>query len=769
MTAIKKYINRLHLFGILILTGIFNLQGAVPPEKLKWELGYTSAITDLPSEWIPSEVPGAVQLDIAKAKKWGPYYYAENWKDYAPLEDRFYTYRASFSKPQLNSGERLFFISRGIDYEFDIYLNNNKLFHQEGMFTWVKLDLTDRMKAENELKVVVYPVPKMYKTPVNRGQAANVVKPAVSYGWDFHPRLVPLGIWDETYLEVQPSAHIDDVWVNYRLTDNLDAAKIAVAFKGRNLVGNQYTWKLIDKENKEVLKSSGNISSAEMGFKTDFSNPILWWPHDQGTPYLYTSVFELKSNTGITFQKITQKVGFRRIKLVMNKGAWSLPQGNPKSRSVPPAQFEVNGRQIFAKGSSIVNADIFPGAITKDRYAKLVDLAKEANFNILRIWGGSIVNKESFYDLCDEKGILVWQEFPLSCNLYPDDDHYMEVLEQEATSIIQRLKKHASLAMWCGGNELFNSWSGMTDQSLPVRLLNSLALRLDPLTPFNATSPLEGMGHGHYVFRDWENGEEVYARMKRSHFTAYTEFGTPAPASVDILKKIIPENELWPPKEGTSWESHHAFKVWIGNTWLMGDMLENYFGPAKNLEELVEEGQLVQGEGYKAIFEEARRQKPYCAMALNWCFNEPWYCAANNSIVSYPDSPKAGFYEVKKACRPFCASATITKFKWSERDEFTTQIWLLNDLPKSVPGGQIVVKLVAGDKTAELLRWEYPAIAANTNMEGPLTMPLKLPPWDTKRLKLIVEVEGKPEYSSDYTLLYQKRPKQVNGWPVVDE
>ncbi|NJK96849.1 MAG: hypothetical protein HC905_19760 [Bacteroidales bacterium] len=298
-----------------------------------------------------------------------------------------------------------------------------------------------------------------------------------------------------------------------------------------------------------------------------------------------------------------------------------------------------------------MNPEIFPGIITAERYNKLLDLALKANFNTLRVWGGGIINKESFYELCDEKGLLVWQEFPLACNPYPDNPHYLKILKQEATSVITRLKTHPSLALWSGGNELFNSWSGMTDQSLPLRLLNSLTFQLNPEVPFIPTSPLMGMGHGHYVFRDFDTKEEVYARMQKAHFTAYTEFGMPGPSSVEVLKQIIPEKELWPPKPGTSWESHHAFKAWVGNTWLMEDMLADYFGQAVNLETLVQQGQLMQSEGYKAIYEEARRQKPYCSMALNWCFNEPWPTAANNSIVNYPALPKPAF-QVSERCMP---------------------------------------------------------------------------------------------------------------------
>lgn len=765
----KKYLIKSYLLisFLTIICPLLNAQKHLT--ELKWELGTTKEKNASPANWIPAVVPGAVQLDIAKDKKWGPFYYAENWKDYLPFEDQYYTYRTNFSKPELKAGERYFFISKGIDYEFDIFLNNEKLFHQEGMFTAVKLDLTDKLKSSNELKILIYPVPKLYPMPMNRGQAANVTKPAVSYGWDFHPRLVPLGIWDDTYFEAQPSASIEDAWINYSLNSRMDAATISVSAKGRNLNGNEYTWKLLDKDGKEVLTSSGKINSPDLGLNAEFQNPKLWWPHDQGIPYLYTSVLELKNGNGNSIQKISQKVGIRMIKLVMNKGAWEEPEGYPKSRSNPPAQFEINGRRIFAKGSNLVSADVFPGIINRDRYNNLLELVKGANFNIVRLWGGAIVNKDSFYELCDEKGILVWQEFPLACNNYPDTSHYLQILEQEATSIILRLKKHPSLALWCGGNELFNGWSGMTDQSLALRLLNSLTFKLDPQTPFNPTSPLSGMAHGHYVFKDWTNGEEVYTRMKRSHYTAYTEFGMPAPASVEILKKIIPENELWPPKEGTSWESHHGFKAWIGETHLMKDMLAGYFGPAKNLEELVEEGQLVQGEGFKAIFEEARRQKPYCAMALNWCFNEPWYCAANNSIVSYPDTPKPGYYQVRNACRPFCASARITKFKWADREEFSTQLWLLNDLPEAAPGGKMIVKLVAGDKSMEIMKWEYPSLPANTNMEGPVTVPVRLPSWATSRIKLVLEVERKPEYSSEYTLLYQSRNRPERAAPVMNQ
>ncbi|MCF8225346.1 MAG: hypothetical protein K9J30_05665 [Bacteroidales bacterium] len=723
--------------------------------QLNWKLEYS-----LPgSEEVKTtgaEVPGAVQLDIASAEKYGPYAYAENWKDYLWMEDEYFTYRTEFPEPDIEKGEKLYFISKGIDYEFEIALNGKVLLHQEGMFTPVKIELTGLLDKTNELKVSIFPVPKMHKHPENRSQAAQSVKPAVSYSWDWHPRLIPSGIWDDTYLEIRPGTHLDDLFMNYVLDETLSTASIDLHITGEELNGKILQWQLIDakgniKIDKEIRPGNNNaVIDAEL------ENPELWWTHDHGEPYLYQSVATLLDDQGNPIDRKETSVGFRRVRLVMSEGAWRGPEGFPKSRNVAPAQLELNGKRIFSKGTNWVNPEIFPGIITRERYNELTNRALNANFNMLRVWGGGIVNKQSFYDLCDEKGILVWQEFPLACNNYKGTPEYLAVLEQESGSIIKRLRRHPSLAIWSGGNELFNSWSRMTDQSLALRLLNSQCLELDPHTPYINTSPLEGMGHGHYVFRDMNTGEEVYSTMQRAHFTAYTEFGMPSPSSVEVLRSIIPENELWPPKPGTSWESHHAYKAWVGNTWLMQDMIEDYFGPSKALEELVENGQLIQVEGYKAIYEEARRQKPYCAMALNWCFNEPWPTAANNSLINYPNIAKPALKGVGDACRPVLASARIKKFKWREGEIFDTEVFMLNDRFSALPGGKIKIKLVAGEEEAVLMTWNYGEVPANDNLAGP-TARGKLPHWKTDRFKLVLEVKDHPEYNSEYLLLYEPK------------
>ena len=722
--------------------------------ELKWEMGFASTNSAFITEWHPASVPGAVQLDLAKALNYEPYYYAENWKDYVWMEDKYFSYRSHFNKPDLKDNQKCFFISKGIDYEFEISINGNSIFHQEGMFTAVKLDLTTCLLDQNELIVKIYPIPKLHKLPQDRSQTAQSVKPTVSYGWDWHPRLVPVGIWDETFLTIQNVSEIEEVNLTYTLDKDLKNASILYNIVGQNLQECSYYWNITDATGKIVIEKNAAFISDKIEFVDTLKNVQLWWPHDQGTPYLYSSNLQLLNKAGDIIQQKNTKIGFRKVQLCMNEGAWNEPHDFPKSQSVAPIQLEINNRPVFCKGSNWVNPEIFPGIITEQRYEELIDKAIDANFNLLRVWGGGIVNKDKFYELCSQKGLMVWQDFPLACNNYKGTAHYLKILEQESESIIKRLRLQPSVVIWCGGNELFNNWSKMTEQSLALRLLNSQCFRLDPHTPFLATSPVVGMGHGHYLFRDWQTKKEVYQWMRESKFTAYTEFGVPSPSSVEVLKTIIPSGELWPPKRGTSWQSHHAFKAWVDNAWLMPEMLTDYFGEAKSLEELVENGQLVQSEGYKCIFEEARRQKPYCSMALNWCFNEPWPTAANNSLINWPNKPKPAFYAVKNACRPFLLSASLRKFKYTEGEEFLADIWVLNDLPYTSDAGIVTIKISTGKEEIKLLDWQFEALKENKNLAGP-TVRCILPAWETERFKLLLEVENHPEFNSEYSFLYE--------------
>jgi beta-mannosidase len=260
------------------------------------------------------------------------------------------------------------------------------------------------------------------------------------------------------------------------------------------------------------------------------------------------------------------------------------------------------------------------------------------------------------------------------------------------------------------------------------------------------------MAHGHYVFRD-ARGDEVFQILARASATAYTEFGCPAPADVEVLRETLPEEQLFPPRPGTSWETHHAFGAWAPNSHLLLDVIEDYLGPCDSLEQLVEGGQLLQSEGLKCLFEEARRQKPRASMALNWCFSEPWPAAANLSLVGWPDRPKPALAAVGRSCRPVLASARIPQFAWREGDLFEPELWILNDGPDELPEGRVEAWLDLDGQRTLLLGWDHPPVPANRNLAGP-TVRFALPRAAAGRMTLRLRCPGHEQRDSDYVLLY---------------
>ena len=728
-------------------------------EALRWCVGYSSDKNAVPEKFYDSSVPGAVQLDIAKGLNYPDYLFDDNYRQLTWMENCYFVYRTEFDIPELTEQEQVWFVSKGIDYQFEIRLNTNVIHAQEGMFTPIEINLTGRLLPHNTIEVLIFPAPKAHDEDQDRTQAALSTKPPVSYGWDWHPRLIPSGIWDETGLQIRKACHLKGAQTTYSLDQNLSQASIRLDYTGTDeCEGCTLLWEFLS-ETGDMVFSVEKPFGEKLEYTLD--NPELWWTHDHGKPYLYESRLTLLSQTGShPIDTTSQRVGFRRVKLVMNEGTWSEPPGFPKSRSAAPIQVELNGRRIFVKGTNWVCPDIFPGKVCDENYSELIDIAVESNFNMLRAWGGCSVSKDFFFEYCDRTGILVWQEFPLACNLYPDDKHYLNILRQEAESLVIRLRQHPCLALWCGGNELFNAWSGMTDQALPLRLLNSVCFELSPDIPFIATSPLNGMGHGHYLFY-WE-GEDVFQRMNSAHMTAYTEFGVPGISPKEVLEKIIPAKDLFPPRAGTAWETHHAIGAWDGSkdTWLSGYAIEKYFHKPESLNDLIELSSLLQGEGYKAVFEEARRQKPYCSMALNWMYCEPWPSAANNSLIVYPNIKKPALEEVRKACRPVCSSLRFERFDWREGQTFECELWMLNDTHKPSEPMEVIVTIEAGGHSQTILTWTSPAGGENMNIQGP-TARVRLPRWTVDRFTVKAEVKNHPEMNSDYCLAYKRKTERT--------
>lgn len=730
---------------------------------LEWKVGHCPSAAELPATWIGAKVPGAVQLDWARSEGKEPYFFSDNCKEYAWTESVFWRYRAILPELEFSGDRELWWVCEGVDYRFQVFLEGRLLHEQEGMFTPVSLNLSAfGAQPGDSLDVVVFPPPMAHET-TDRAQSAESCKPAVSYGWDFHPRLIPSGICGDAFLEVRPSRHIQGISIDTSLSEKRTEAKLSfsvdLAGKGKATL----QWSLLAPDQTTVCLREKSLLGKRISFSTKIKKPLLWWPHDQGAPNLYTLCVEMIDDSGAVLQTITRRIGFRSLRLVMCPDGWEDPAGLPAGRRPVPITVEINGRQIFAKGSNWVGPHIFSGETDTESYRALLSEAKNANMNFLRCWGGAATNKDAFYDLCDEMGILVWQDFPLGGGFHHgSSENYLATLDRESRSILARLRTHACLAVWCGGNELFCPWTRMSEHDDALRLLQRNCYDLDPSRPFLATTPLEGMRHGNYLFRSLQ-GEEVYQIFKKQSATAYVEFGCPSVASVETLKTILPEKDLWPPRPGTAWETHHAFGAWdqAADSWLMLEIIESYFGKTPDLQTLVAQSQWLASEGFKCLFEEARRQKPHCSMALNWCFNEPWPTAANNSLIEWPCRPKPALRGVADACRPTLASAQIEKFSWQPGEEFSCKIYLLNDSPDPIPAGTIECFLSIGETSLCVGTAPFPKLPPNTNWQG-LTLSAPIPPSDAPTsnapnapmpLTLSLRISDHPNWNSSYQLL----------------
>lgn len=730
---------------------------------LSWEVGWTKDPKASPAHYVSATVPGAVQLDWARAEGWPPYWQGENFRSYSWMEDVYWVYRTHLARPKMETGQRLMLVCGGVDYACAVRLDGKVMHSQEGMFSQFTLDLANATNGAL-IEIIVSPAPKTpvpasMKFDIGRKEARQSCKPAVAYGWDFHPRLIPLGIWEDTYLEVRPSAGwLENTEIIYNLSDDFSVADLHLRTEG---IGLWLRWTLRAPAGSMVGMCEGPVGQL---LDLRLAHPVLWWPLSEGEPALYKSTVELLDEDRRVIQTVEQRAGLRRLRLIMSPGQFDRGVTLPASQPAVPVTFEVNGRAIFARGANWVCPDIFPGTMTSERYRRQLELFAGAHLNLLRSWGGAIVNKNAFFDLCDELGIMVWQEFPLACNNYEGTPAYLRVLDQESRAIIRRLRPHASLALWCGGNELFNSWSGMTMQSAALRLLGRNCYDLDPDRPFLPTSPLVGIRHGDYRFcpgstndYDWT----VFQCYPQQQATAYMEFGVSGPANANLLKKIIPAGELWPMHTNGSWAAHHAFGAWQPDSWLSPEVAKHYFGPPKSLEQLVDRLQLIQAQGLKAIYEEARRQKPVCSTAVCWVFNEPWPCAANNSLVSWPAEPKPAYHAVAAANRPLMASARIPRFDWKPGAEFSAELFLLNDTPHPAGSFEIGAQLEVGKNTVPLGNWNCPGSPAGTHAVGPVVHGT-VPAAEGETFKLVIDVAGHPEWSSTYILAFSRKDVPVN-------
>ncbi|NTV83966.1 MAG: glycoside hydrolase family 2 protein, partial [Bacteroidales bacterium] len=486
------------------------------------------------------------------------------------------------------------------------------------------------------------------------------------FGWDWGPRLVTSGIWRPVKLRVWSIGHIEDVHI---VTKTVTAEKAELKAEIEIVASEKKDIRIII-SGKNITKNTGiwnlefGINRLEVPFT--IPNPELWQPNGLGSQKLYDIRIELVKNDKVIDSREI-KTGLRTVRLVQEPDQ----EGEGKS-----FYFEVNGQPVFAKGANYIPNDVFLDRVSPEKYEFIIKSAADANMNMLRVWGGGIYENDLFYDLCDQYGIMVWQDFMFACAMYPGNDEFLESVRLEAVDNVKRLRNHPCIVLWCGNNEIEAAWGPYDEKrgwgwkqryneaqkeiiwkaydTLFHHILPDVVSQEDPGRPYWHSSPSAGMGqlasyetnsgdmhywgvwHGLNPLTDFRKYKARF--MSEYGFQSFPEFNS-------VKKYTLPEDYNI---ESDVMMAHQ--RSGIGNLRIRQYMTEDYQIPG-DFEQFLYVGQLLQAEAIKLAIESHRAEMPYCMGSLYWQINDCWPVASWSGI-DYYGRWKALHYFVKEAFKP---------------------------------------------------------------------------------------------------------------------
>ncbi len=451
-------------------------------------------------DWLDTNVPCSIFSSLIEAGQIDRTEIDTYPENFAWVSEKPWVYRKVFDVTEefLNC-DRVDLVFEGLDTVASIWLNEKLIARTDNMFIRHRFDVMPHLKTgQNILLVKFDPAEDHAKKLMHRYSSftdADFLNPhrvflrkaQYQFGWDWCPALPGCGIWRPVRLEAIDKAaikhlHIRTVYCEESYADIRVAAELDTVLKvplACSLAICDPSGKLIQ---QVAFEPHGNCGSAV--FRID--NPLLWFPAGYGEPNLYQAELKLLCN-GQTLDTMQTKFGIRTVQL--NR----LPDEHGEK-----FQFEVNGTAVYAKGADWIPATIFPGSLSRNDYEKLLLAARDANMNTLRIWGGGYYENEAFYEICDELGIMVWQDFMFACGLYPDHQWFLDKIRTEVNTAVSGLRNHPCIIIWCGNNEIdwmyhagsFGKGKKFHGKRIYHKLLPELLNELDPDRPYIPTTPL---------------------------------------------------------------------------------------------------------------------------------------------------------------------------------------------------------------------------------------------------------------------------------------
>ena len=642
---------------------------------------------------VPAQVPGDNVSALLAARRIPDPYWADNELQVQWIGRTDWIYERNFSLTAGMLTEQSVFLNcDGLDTFATIFINDQRVAVSENMFARVRVEVkqflhvgqnalriefaSPERAAIAESKQLPYPIP--YCGYHVQSPHRNLVRKVQCHaGWDWGICLMVSGINGAIYLGATSLGRIEYIATTQQL--QRDRVTVAVATEVNSPAGGKSTLEVtLGKETVTqpvTLKPGLNVVRANVTMR----NPQLWWPNGYGAQPLYDLTVRVAGD------EARKRIGLRKLEVL-----------NIEDKRGLSLTFRVNGVEIYCKGANWIPADAMPQRQTRDRLEDLLTSAQHANMNMLRVWGGGQYESEDFYDLCDEKGLLIWQDFMFSCALYPAQPKFLELVRQEARHQIKRLRDHACLALWCGNNENVGSLGWFEEarknrdrylvdyDRLNEGVLGAAIDECDPTHSFWPSSPCGGRGDYSDCWHADNRGDmhywEVWFNPSKT-FDAYydvkprfcSEFGFQSFPSLETIRRYAPADQFNPSAPIMEWHQRHP----DGNAKIT-NMFGRYFRIPDGFANFVYLSQVQQAVAIKTAIEYWRSLRPLCMGALFWQINDNWPICSWSS-VEHGGKWKLLHYAAKKFYAPVLVSAL-------QRKDGTLEVWVTNDQRTPVRG-----------------------------------------------------------------------------------
>lgn len=623
---------------------------------------------DLGENDFQTTIPSEVHMDLYMA---GVTTHPYSWQDgyfENMIENEQFVYQTSFSGKELINREHIDLVFEGLDTYAEVVLNDSVILNANNMFRSWEIDVSTLIIAENNILKIIFTNPVQfhkgknenanYQLPSGNETVENKVanqtrKACYQFGWDWAERFVGCGIWRPVYIRTWDHARISDFYVE-TIEASDEEAEIAYHLAIENGESKKKKSLLVidDREYKIVLERGSN----NFEFHHKIKQPKLWYPNGYGEPSMHVAKAEIQQQ-GKVLDKATVHYGIRTIELV--QGADSIGTS---------FYFKVNSQPIFAKGANYVPQSSFPSEVDPLAYKKIISEAREANMNMLRVWGGGIYEADLFYKFCDENGILIWQDFMFANSLFPNDSAFKENVQAEVYQNVKRIRRHPCLALWCGNNEIevaWNNWGWQdtygwsAEDSIEIwnnyshlfhEVIPTIVAEESPSVPYVSTSPLSNWGKAenfnHSSMHYWGvwHGEDDFSDFKKNVGRFMVEYG---------FQSYPNYNQLLKYSNGTiDFESEflkNRQKSYVGDK-LISKEINKRYGEVNDIKTWLELSQFIQAIALKEAIT-SHRLSSKCMGTLFWQFNDCWP-GPSWSVINYDLTKKIGFETVKNLYSP---------------------------------------------------------------------------------------------------------------------